>query len=241
MSRPLTPDQQTATALPSRPLLGAPAQAKGIDEQTCRPLAAMLPIDPLAPCRQTMNQLITRQTLLTASHRIVAGFTLIELLVVMAILAVLAGLALPAIQGAMTSGKKAQARNDVQQLAAAIRAFQLEYGRQPSAQTSEDEWVEDNSAVIRALLGEDTTLNPRGVRFFEAKMTANTTGGVNNSSRVFYDPWGSPYFLKLNSDYDNVIEYYGDNSVTVIVGSRGPNKEQDDPNASGSDDIVNFK
>ena len=62
---------------------------------------------------------------------------------------------------ALESGKKAQARNDVQQIAAAIRAFELEYGRQPDSQTSSDQWISANSTVMKALLGEDTNLNPR--------------------------------------------------------------------------------
>ena len=73
----------------------------------------------------------------------------------------------------------------------------------------------------------------------EAKTTSGAKGGLNTSSRTFYDPWGSAYFIKLNTDYDNVVEYYGNNYVIVIVGSMGPNKKQDAP--SGPDDIFNFK
>lgn len=168
-----------------------------------------------------------------------AAFTLIELLIVIAIIAILAGLAFPAVQGALESSKKAQARNDVQQIAAAIRAFELEYGRQPDAQTAADKWLPDNTSVMRALTGQDATLNPRTIRFIEPKTTTGTKGGYNETSGVFYDPWGNPYFIKLNTDYNNVIEYYGNNSVSVIVGSMGPNKKQDAP--SGPDDILNFK
>lgn len=169
------------------------------------------------------------------------AFTLIELLVVISIIAILAGLAFPAVQGALGSSRKAQARNDVQQIAAAIRAFELEYGRQPDAQTSGDKWISDNSTVMKALIGEDTTLNPRGIRFLEAKTTSGTKGGLNTSSQTYYDPWGSAYFIKLNTDYNNVVDYYGNNYVSVVVGSMGPNKKQDDPTKSGFDDILNFK
>jgi prepilin-type N-terminal cleavage/methylation domain-containing protein len=170
-----------------------------------------------------------------------AAFTLIELLVVIAIIAILAGLAFPAVQGALNSGKKAQARNDVQQIAAAIRAFQLEYGRQPSTETGDDQWVGDNSTVIRALMGNDGSLNPRNITFLSPKMASGKKAGVDSSDFTFYDPWGSPYFIKLNTDYDNVVEYYGNNYVAVIVGSMGPNKQQDEPGAGQSDEIVNYK
>jgi prepilin-type N-terminal cleavage/methylation domain-containing protein len=177
-------------------------------------------------------------------HHVKAGsaFTLIELLVVIAIIAILAGLALPAMQGALNSGKKAQARNDVQQIAAAIRAFELEYGRQPDAETSSDKWISDNSSLMKALLGEDTTLNPKGIRFLDVKTTPGTKGGVNDSSRIFYDPWGQPYFIKLNTDYDNKIDHYGTQFISVIVHSSGPDKAMGKGDKiEGSDDVVNFK
>ena len=75
-----------------------------------------------------------------------SAFTLIELLVVIAIIAILAGLAFPAVQGAMGSAKKAQARNDVNQLASAVKAFQLEYGKLPATN-------DDAAQVVKALIG----------------------------------------------------------------------------------------
>lgn len=170
-----------------------------------------------------------------------SAFTLVELLVVIAIIVILAGLGFAGLQGALEGGRKAQARNDVQQIAAAIRAFQLEYGRQPSTQTGSDQWVDDNSTIMRALMGNDSSLNPRNISFLSPKTTPGNKGGVNNSSFVFHDPWGNPYFIKLNTDYDNIVEYYGNNFVHAVVGSRGPNGEQENPHSSGTDEIVNFK
>jgi len=170
------------------------------------------------------------------------AFTLIELLVVIAIIAILAGLAFPAVQGALNSGRKAQARNDVQQIAAAVRAFELEYGRQPSTETTTDTWLNDNSTLMKVLLGENTELNPRKKRFLEPKLINGTKGGINSSSKVFYDPWGTPYGIKLNTDYDNSVEYYGSNSVSVIVLSFGPDKAQGNPGGSAKiDDIFNYR
>lgn len=182
----------------------------------------------------------TRHPSLAAS-RFAAAFTLVELLVVISIIAVLASLGFAAMRGALESGKKAQARNDIQQIAAAVRAFQLEYGRMPSSQTGSDAYSANNSDVVKALLGKDEDLNPRNISFLSPKTTKSGKGGVDTASNTFYDPWGTPYFIKLNTDYDNVVEYYGDNYVTVVVGSMGPNKKQDNPNESGSDEIVNFK
>jgi prepilin-type N-terminal cleavage/methylation domain-containing protein len=148
-----------------------------------------------------------------------SAFTLIELLVVIAIIAILAGLAFPAVQGALNSGKKAQARNDVHQLAAAIKAFQLEYGRLPSTSTGSDTEAADNAAVISALTGSNA-LNPRGVVFFEPKMAKGGKGGLDGG--VYKDPWGNAYTIMLDTNYDNKLSAYGQtNFTTVIVSSPG--------------------
>jgi type II secretion system protein G len=148
-----------------------------------------------------------------------AAFTLIELLVVIAIIAILAGLAFPAVQGALESGKKAQARNDVAQLTAAIKAFQLEYGRLPSTTAGTDSASADNATVISALTSSNT-LNPRGITFFEAKQAKGGKGGLDGT--VYRDPWGNPYIFMLDTSYDNRITAYGQtNFTTVIISSPG--------------------
>ncbi len=64
------------------------------------------------------------------------GFTIIELLVVVAIIGVLMSLLFPAVQGALDSAKKAQAKNDAMQIATAIVAYDTEYGRLPSTNSA---------------------------------------------------------------------------------------------------------
>lgn len=143
------------------------------------------------------------------------AFTLIELLIVIAIIAILAGLAFPAVQGALESGKKAQARNDVAQLTAAIKAFQLEYGKLPSTATGSDTRSADNASVIGALTTSNA-LNPRGIVFFEPKMAKRGRGGLDGT--VYRDPWGNPYSFSLDTDYNNRISNH---FTTVIVSSPG--------------------
>jgi hypothetical protein len=200
-----------------------------------------------------MKPLATRHSPLITGRR-PAAFTLIELLVVIAIIAILAGLGFPAVQGALGQGKKAQARNDVQQIVAALKAFQLEYGRLPTTIVAADNSAEGGSGffdenskdIIKALMGADPTLNPRNIVFLDAKTTANKKGGVDLSDYTFYDPWGERYRLKLDVSYDGKCEYYGPGNKENIFGagaaiSYGPNKKKEDPYASGSDEIVSFK
>lgn len=164
------------------------------------------------------------------------GFTLIELLVVIAIIAILAGLAFPAVQGALGSGKKAQARNDVAQLAAAVKAYQLEYGRLPGAATADG----TASSDFMTTLTSSNSQNPRGIVFFEPKMAKGGKGGLDGTT--YKDPWGGAYVVTLDYNYDNRINYNATGTAqnhftTVIVESSGP-----DTNASTkTDNISNVK
>lgn len=133
-----------------------------------------------------------------------AAFTLIELLVVMAIIAVLAGLGFGAVQGALASSKRAQARNDVNQVAAAVKSYALEFGRLP-----------EDGNVIAALTGD----NPKSITFFEAKMASGNPprNGLNGARSELLDPWGQPYVVYLDEDYDNRVDYAGEEFMTTVV------------------------
>jgi len=188
-----------------------------------------------------------------------AAFTLIELLVVISIIAILAALAFPAVNGAINSARKAQARNDVQQIVTAVKAFKAEYGRMPSDVVGDSSRILDDSegggenaaaqrVMMDHLLGVNRTLNTKGMVFLEPKNTKGTKGGYNTSTGVFYDPWGTPYFIKIDTNYDDRIEYYNAGVANVfgsaMAVSFGPDKKIGDPYAAsgyGKDDICSFK
>ena len=155
--------------------------------------------------------------------RKLSAFTLIELLVVIAIIAILAGLAFPAVQGAMGSAKKAQARNDVNQLAAAVKAFQLEYGKLPATK-------DDAAEVVKALIGSNTSVNPRNIVFFEPKTAKGGKKGWDGAN--YLDPWGSPYKVVLDLGYSNkVTADVGDGNqayftTVVVMSTNSTNKTQ---------------
>ena len=131
-----------------------------------------------------------------------SAFTLIELLVVIAIIAILAGLGFAGIQGAMQSSEKAQARNDVNQVASAVKAYLLEYGRLP-----------DTNSIMTTLTGD----NPKKIFFFEPKNAVKGRGGLQGSDLM--DPWGKPYVVTLDDDYDNRTtgELSGVEHITTVV------------------------
>jgi prepilin-type N-terminal cleavage/methylation domain-containing protein len=131
-----------------------------------------------------------------------SAFTLIELLVVIAIIAILAGLGFAGMQGAMDSSKKAQARNDVHQIASAVKAYLLEYGRLPT-----------KGSEIAELTGN----NPKKVVFLEAKAARGNPpkGGLSGNNML--DPWGGTYTIILDDDYDNKITHRGATHLTTVV------------------------
>lgn len=187
------------------------------------------------------------------------AFTLIELLVVISIIAILASLAFPAVNGAIDSAKRAKAKSDTVQIVTAVKAYQSEYGKLPTAAVSSDDrgeatqgWFQgNNDEIIRVLTGENhNSMNPRRITFLEARPAKGNKDGVGIDMK-FYDPWGTPYAIKLDISYDNSLEYYGTGSVnnlriTAFAVSFGKNMKQQDVTKSSDstgkvDDIVSYQ
>ncbi|CAN5783240.1 hypothetical protein BH09VER1_BH09VER1_17990 [soil metagenome] len=145
------------------------------------------------------------------------GFTLIELLIVIAIIGILMALLFPAVQGAIDSARRAQAKNDVTQIATAINAYVTEYGKMPMTSISGDTTVmlsTNGDAVLAALMGVNTNLNPRALVFLEVNDAKKGKSGITNGT--FVDPWGGAYYVTLDGDYDNKITVPGAGSNTAI-------------------------
>ena len=137
------------------------------------------------------------------------GFTLIELLVVISIIAVLAGLAFPAVNGAMDSARKARAKSDVTQIATAVVAYETEYGKLPTISGNSV-----NTAFLN-ILTQTNADNPRGIVFLELSEWKKGKGGTNGSG--FCDPWDSSsvYQIALDTNYDNKVNA-GNPSVEIM-------------------------
>ncbi|MEP7015840.1 MAG: prepilin-type N-terminal cleavage/methylation domain-containing protein [Verrucomicrobiota bacterium] len=140
-----------------------------------------------------------------------AAFTLIELLVVVSIIVVLMALAFPAFRGALDRAKKVQAKNDLTQIVTAINAFYTEYGKYPVV--TDDTPITNSGDVFYALravsnganAGDAT--NPRRIVFMNVPDVRDITkprAGIGIDGQ-FYDPWGTPYKIAIDGDYDNQI------------------------------------
>jgi prepilin-type N-terminal cleavage/methylation domain-containing protein len=159
------------------------------------------------------------------------GFTLIEMLVVIAIIAILAGLLLPVLSKVKGKARVASARSDMQNLIAAITAYEAEYSRPPASPQAEAEvngttkpdftygtagivngygYESDNRVVMNIILNRDAApndgfkRNPRRLVTYNPKIAPDPLShGVNMTNGVINDPWGSPYIITIDMNEDN--------------------------------------
>lgn len=149
----------------------------------------------------------------THSLRAHRGFTLIELLVVIAIIAVLAGVGFSAGGSAIQKAKKTTCLAAATSIEGAVNNFYTEYGSMPYAGTTDTTVKTDvatGTNLLKTLLGMDTVLNPRGIKFLSVKEgKANKNGLIYDSTGAnvsgMYDPWGGAYNIILDLDYDEKI------------------------------------
>lgn len=142
------------------------------------------------------------------------AFTLIELLVVIVILALLIGLVSGVLRSARISAKKAKAKIEIKSIETGIMAYFNKYGKLPApdaVQGSED--YDDSEAIITTITGNDDVLNPAKIMFMNPQ---------GNGDGIYYDSWGSQYYIKLDTDYDGSVTIDGQTvQRKVVVASYG--------------------
>jgi prepilin-type N-terminal cleavage/methylation domain-containing protein len=127
-----------------------------------------------------------------------SAFTLIELLVVIAIIGILMSLLFPAVNGALLAARKAQASNDVSQIATAIIAYNTEYGQWPTNASGSASDV--GGPFLQALMGTNT----RGLTFLEVNNFKGKKSGLS-SNGLFLDSWSNAYQYAVDMNYGSAV------------------------------------
>lgn len=182
------------------------------------------------------------------------AFTLIELLVVIAIIGILAALLLTAMPAAIRAAQVKKARIQIAQLENAITHYNAAYSRYPTAQTSgtgdftygggaldnilgPGPWNANNSEVIAILMdiekypnGPNTVnfghvKNTQQTKFLNATMVSGTASPGVGSDLVYRDPWGNPYIISMDLNYDGKCQdaFYQLDAVSQQSGAQGYN------------------
>lgn len=147
------------------------------------------------------------------------GFTLIELLVVIVIISVLAGLISAVLRNAIQAAKRAKAGHDVRGIHDGIKVYFLEYGKLPSCK--DGHMVIDFEELHQILMGGDGVIagwsndandclshgsgNPKHIVFFSPGPKELCKGRLG-FGEVMKDPWGTPYNILLDTNYDDQVD-----------------------------------
>lgn len=148
------------------------------------------------------------------------------------------------LDGARTMAFKSATRHDEKLIIEAIKAYHAEYHTFPVAPDAAGAVVfsKDNNLLFDVLrnrtgMNAGNSLNPSGFVILQvpaARDQEHPAGGIQASTGIWYDPWGSPYHvaIKVNSDGAlngkiRIPDFYSDvgalGNLDVIVWSYGEN------------------
>ncbi len=183
--------------------------------------------------------------------RLSAGFTRPEIVFFLACLLLVLSVVIPARVAVVQRRHLALARADIRLLQNAGEKFMREYGVWPTARTSDRGDVRfgrelPNWEIIHALRAVDAdgneghAVNPQRIDFLNAESLA-AAGSRLAEGGEFLDPWGMPYQVVFDTDFNDVCDIQ--NSIYgrligegIIIWSCGPDRKSDT-----LDDILSWK
>jgi len=144
------------------------------------------------------------------------AFTLVELLVVIGIIAILMGLLFAGGRAVQQQAKRTQAKNDLAQIVTAVNAYYTEYGKYPVV--ADDTPIANTGdlfytlrAIASGTANAGNAANPRKIVFIsppDVKDPGTPVSGIGTvtGARQYYDPWGMPYAIEVDGNYNNQID-----------------------------------
>jgi prepilin-type N-terminal cleavage/methylation domain-containing protein len=156
------------------------------------------------------------------------GFTLVELLVVIVIIAALASLGIGGGLRALEKAKRTTSMAAARGIESAVNNFFSEYGSMPSEDGDTEVPFSINSTrgkkLLNTLLGTDTAANTRGIKFLSITEGKNDANGIiynaDGTVKGMYDPWGGPYHVMLDLNYDEKVAPYTAAEAAITLNGR---------------------
>ena len=132
---------------------------------------------------------------------------------VISIIGLLAGLGLPAINGAMQAGKKAEVASMAESIKTAVNAFYAEYSAYPSNSSGMTDLVFLNLISTTNTNGG----NYRGIAFLEVPPKFTNASGIVTPSGFYKGQ--SNFFIKIDTNGTGVLTNTVGSSTYVVAAS----------------------